>query len=104
MHLAGRRELVIGILVGALAAALTFTIPRLMFVAHNVALRRLQEAAFTLVSPGVILEFVCGWQFHSLPVWLAAAVNFLFWLGFAWLFGFLLGKLRQQFRLLVSHF
>lgn len=102
MGLASKKGLAAGILMGALAAALTFTVDRLVFAASNAALRWLQAAAFALIVPGVILNFLSGRQFDSLPIWVAAATNFLFWLGFAWLFGFLFGKLRQQIRLLAT--
>lgn len=104
MRLQGKMGLAAGVLIGALAATLTFTVERIIFVASNALLRWLQAAAFTLITPGVILEYATGRSFHGLPVWLTASCNFLFWLGFAWLFGFLLGKLRQQIRLLASHF
>jgi len=103
VRLASKTGLAAGVLIGAPAAALTFTIGRLVFAAPNFVLRWLQPAAFTLVVPGATVDFVTARTSHSLPVWVAATSNFIFWLGFAWLFGFLLGKLRQQIRLLASH-
>ena len=103
MPLASKKSLAAGVLIGALAATLTFTIDRLVFIAPYTVLRWLQAAAFTLIVPGVIVDFFAGGQFHGLPLWLAAACNFFFWLGFAWLFGLLLCKLRQQLRLLATY-
>ncbi|HWE84373.1 MAG TPA: hypothetical protein VG267_05480 [Terracidiphilus sp.] len=102
MRLASKTGLAAGVLIGALAAALTFTIGRLMSIAPNLALRWLETAAFTLIVPGATLQLVAARNSHSLPAWVAATSNFVFWLGFAWLFGFLLGELRRQLRLFAS--
>lgn len=104
MGWAKSKSLVAGVLLGALAAALTVSIDRLTFVAPNLLVRWLQAAAFTLVVPEIMLNMALGRGFHEMPLWLASLSNFAFWFGFAWLFGFLLGKLTQQIRLLNSNF
>lgn len=103
MRLAGYRSLAAGVLVGTAAATLTFAVERLVFVAPNVLIRWLQAAAVTLLIPGLIADFFLGRSINGFPVWIAAVCNFSFWLGFVWLFGFLLRKLREQIRLLASH-
>lgn len=103
MGWARSKSFIAGVLLGAVAAALTLSIDRMVFVAPNLFIRWLQAAAFTLIVPGMMLNVAIARGFNGLPLWLASLCNFVFWLGFGWLFGFLLGKLRQQIRLLISH-
>ena len=93
-----------GLILGAIAAAVTFNLGHFAMLPSNHLQRWLQAIAFTLAVPGLFVDLFSGRSGFNVPLWLAAACNFLFWLGFVWLFGFLVDKLRQQFRLLVSHF
>ena len=93
-----------GVVIGVIAAGITFNIERIAIHSSNLLERWLQAIAFTLVVPGLLADFFAGRSGHNLPVWMAAACNFAFWLAFAWLFSFLVNKLRQQIRLLASHF
>ncbi len=92
------------VVMGVIAAAVTFNIERISAHSSNLLERWLQAIAFTLVMPGLLAEFFAGRSGHNLSVWMAASCNFLFWLAFAWLFRFLVNKLRQQIRVLASHF
>jgi hypothetical protein len=93
-----------GVILGAIAAATTLSLERIAVHSSNLFLRWIESIAFTLALPGLLFGFFFGRSGYNVPLWMAAACNFAFWLGFAWLFGFLVDKLRQQIRLLASHF
>ena len=92
------------VVMGVIAAAVTFNIERISTHSSNLIERWLQSIAVTLVMPGLLADFFAGRSGHNLSLWMAASCNFAFWLAFAWLFSFLVSKLRQQIRLLASHF
>lgn len=98
------KNVVAGVFLGVIAAAVSLNLERIAVHAASAPVRWLQAGAVTLVIPGLLVDFFCSRSGHNFPVWLAAACNFVFWLGFAWLFGFLVDKLRQQLRLFASHF
>lgn len=97
------RNAAAGVVTGVLAAAITFNIERISAHSSNLIERWLQAIAFTLVMPGLLADFFAGRSGHNLSVWMTASCNFAFWLAFAWLFSFLVNKLRQQIHLLASH-
>lgn len=103
LRMARNRTLAASALLGGLAAGLTLSIERLTYPASSIFVHALQTAALALMIPGVLIAFTLGKPPGHLPYWIAALFNFAFWFGFAWLFGFLLGKLRQQIRILASH-
>ncbi len=90
------------VVMGVIAAAVTFNIERISAHSSNLIERWLQTIAFTLVVPGLLADFLAGRSGHNLSLWMVASCNFLFWLAFAGLFSFLLNILRQQIRLLAS--
>lgn len=102
LRMARNRTLAASALLGGLAAGLTLSIDRLAYPASSMLVHALQTVALALMVPGVFLVFALGKPPGHLPYWIAALFNFAFWFGFAWLFGFLLGKLRQQIRILAS--
>ena len=67
----------------------------------NPLLMALRWVAFALVVPGMFAELVTGTIYMS-PLWAIAAINFLFWFGFAWLVGVFLSKLAQLRRALAA--
>ncbi len=103
MGIARHKCLLAGVMLGAIAVALTYAMERFTFVAPNLLVRGLQSIAFTLVLPGFIVSIASSRALHGFHTGLAAACNFVFWLGFGGLFLFLLDKLRQQIRILASH-
>lgn len=103
MDWARSRGFIAGVVLGALAAVLTLFLDRMVFVAPNYFVRWLQAAAFTLLVPGMMVGLALGRGLNGLPLWQASMCNFAFWLGFGWLFGFLVRKLREQIRLLISN-
>ncbi|MFZ0393449.1 MAG: hypothetical protein WCF17_01115 [Terracidiphilus sp.] len=104
VHWARHKNVAAGVIMGAIAAATTLSLGRIAVHPSNLLERWLESIAFTLVLPGLLVDFLSGRSGLNVPPWLPAACNFVFWLGFAWLFGFLVDKLRAQIRLLASHF
>lgn len=104
MRIAYPRTAALSLLLGAAAGVLTAHFNTLMAsaLATNVAaVRWAYVLPQTLAVPGVLAAMLLGFR---LSAWQAIAISVLFWLGFTWLFGFLVNKLRQQIRLLASHF
>jgi hypothetical protein len=74
-----------GIALGSLALFLTFHIRSIIALDPNPVMRALNAAAFAMVVPGFVAGLVTG-SIYAMRVWTMAAINFLFWFGFGWLF------------------
>ena len=103
MRIARYKNPLAGVVLGALAAAITARFDWLMHIAGNPIQSALYLAAEALALPGWVYAILIGRSSHSIHLWLAAIVNFVFWFGFAWLFATLVDKLRTQFRILLSY-
>ena len=91
------KSLATGIALGCLSLFFTYRLPPLVATDGNTAIRALKAIEFALIAPGILVTLAMG-NFHAFRLEAAAAANFLFWFGFAWLVGFFitqLFKLRQ---------
>lgn len=67
----------------------------------NLFMRFVKSIGIALVVPGIMAAMIAG-NAHNFALWLAATVNFLFWLGFALLVGLFLNRLRQLRRAIAA--
>ena len=103
MWIARHKSFVAGLILGALATFLTWRFADLFFrPPDHPLLRALYSVAQAIILPGGICAFLLGRSSGGLNMGLATAVNFVFWLVFAWIVGVLLGTLRKQWRILMT--
>jgi uncharacterized protein (DUF2342 family) len=88
------KGMVVGIALGAVSVFLTYHLTALFQADPNLAVKALKTVGIALILPGLIAAIVLG-DVHTLRLWIAAIVNFLFWFGFSWLFGVLVEKLLK---------
>ena len=88
------RGIFAGVVLGSISLFLTYHVPILITMDSNLMLRVLSWAAAALVVPGMFVELVTG-AVYRFPWWTIAAMNFLFWFGFGWLFGIFVDKLLK---------
>jgi hypothetical protein len=95
------RSILAGLILGCVSLFLTFHLNSLFAIDSNIGMRALKAAGFSLVVPGLIVAVVAGRAdpFHPL---LMAAVNFLFWFGFGWIFATFIAKLIQLRRAMAA--
>jgi len=94
MFVARYRSIVAGVLVGSLSVFLTYHLEFLFHTDPNAVVRALKAAGFAIVVPGIIAAMLIG-NVHTFHLYISAAVNFVFWLGFAWLCGVFVSKLIE---------
>src|SRR5579863_1297459 len=95
------RSIVVGVALGSLSTFLSFHLATLFRLDPNLLMRALQAIGIALVVPGVIAAIIVG-NAHAFALWLAAAVNFLFWFGFAWLVGLFITRLLELRRAIAA--
>jgi len=86
---------VTGLLVGILAAALTFSLNSVVQLSSSPLISAIQFLGRVLLVPGVLLSMAISGNSHNFPLWLAALGNFGFWLAFARMMGALVKKVRE---------
>ncbi len=79
------RGIIAGVVLGSVSALLTYHIRSLITLDSNPVMSVIRRAAFALVVPGELAALLTGVIYVS-RLWAVAAVNFLFWFGFGWLF------------------
>lgn len=103
MQIGRHKSLLAGFILGALAALLTWKMDILLtngIIDHASVVRGLYALAQALIVPGALVAILIARGSNTFQLWRAAAINFLFWFGFVWLFGALLATLRAQWRML----
>jgi len=98
------KNVVAGVILGAIAAATTISVQGLTLVASNLLLRVLETVAFAFTVPGLLVAFAAAHDVHHVGLGFAALCNFTFWFCFGWLCSYLLRTLREQIHLLASQF
>jgi hypothetical protein len=88
------RSIIAGVALGSLSAFLSNHLAALFHADPAFFMRVMKAIGVALVVPGVIAAIIAG-NAHDFALWLAATVNFLFWLGFALLVGLFIARLRQ---------
>lgn len=96
---AHRKRILVGIVVGCLAAALTFDVHILSKLSSIELFDMVQFCGRVLVVPGVLLSIAITGNTHAFPLWIAALGNFAFWVAVCWLLGALFAKLEERRRL-----
>jgi hypothetical protein len=101
MLIARYGRIITGLALGSVSLFLTYHLRDLLLMDPNVVMRALKAAAFTFVVPGLIAFIVMGnlLVHHS---WAMAAINFVFWFGFGWLFATFVFKLIKLRRAIAS--
>lgn len=92
MSAAPFRSIFAGVVLGSVSIFLTYHLELLFHAGSNVIAQAFKAAGIAMVVPGIIAAMAVG-NLHSFRLYLSAAVNFVFWLGFAWLFGICVRKL-----------
>jgi hypothetical protein len=85
MLVARYRSILAGVVLGSVALFLTFHVRSIIALDPNPVMRTLNAIAFAMVVPGFAAGLVTG-SLYAMRVWAMAAINFLFWFGFGWLF------------------
>jgi hypothetical protein len=93
------KRLLAGIVVGAVAAALTFNIESLARLSSIELFDMIQFFGRVLVVPGVLFSIAMSGKTNGFPLWLAALGNLAFWIVIFWLLGALLEALQERKRL-----
>ena len=93
-----RKRFLAGVLVGCVAAALTFDINILSRLSSIELFDMIQFFGRVLVVPGVLLSIALSGNVHAFPLWIAAAGNLLFWIAACWMLGALFGMLQHRKR------
>jgi hypothetical protein len=88
------RGIIAGLVLGCVSLLLTFHLNGLFTLGSNVLMRTLKAAGFAIVVPGLIAAIVAG-NVHTFRLPVMAAVNFVFWFGFGWLFATFIAKLIE---------
>lgn len=101
MLIARYGRIIAGVALGSVSLFLTYHLRDLLQMDPNLVMRALKAAAFTLVVPGLIAGIVMN-NYHAFRPWAMAAVNFLFWFGFGWLFATFVSKLIKLRRALAA--
>lgn len=95
------RSIIAGVALGGLSAFLSNHLAALSHADPAFFMRVVKAVGIALVVPGVIAAIVAG-NAHAFAIWLAATVNFLFWLGFVWLVGLFITRLMQLRRAIAA--
>ncbi len=101
MLVARYRSIIVGVVLGSLALFLTYHSGNFVATDPNLIMRALKTAAFALVVPGIVAAIAMG-KLEAGPFWIVAAVNFLFWFGFGWLFATFVSKLIKLRRAIAA--
>jgi hypothetical protein len=94
-------RIIAGAALGSVSLFLTYHLRDLLVMDPNLVMRALKAAAFTFVVPGLIAFIVLG-NLLLHRSWVMAAVNFVFWFGFGWLFATFVSKLIKLWRALAA--
>lgn len=93
-----RKRFLTGIVVGCVAAALSFDVRTLSKLSSIELFDMIQFFGRVLVVPGILLSIAVSGNVHAFPLWMAAAGNFAFWIAACWLVGAVFTKLEQRKR------
>ncbi len=93
-----RKRFLAGVLVGCLAAALSFDVHVLSRMSPVELFGIIEFFGRVLVIPGVLLSIVLSGNVHAFPLWPAAAANCAFWIAACWMLGALYTKLEARRR------
>ena len=93
-----RKRFIAGVVVGGVAAALTFEVSSLSRLSSIELFDMIQFFGRVLVVPGVLFSIAVSGSVHGFPLWVAAVGNFGFWIGACWLLGTLYHLLEQRKR------
>ncbi|HVU48219.1 MAG TPA: DUF4254 domain-containing protein [Terracidiphilus sp.] len=94
-----RKRFIAGVVVGCVAAALTFNVNSLSRLSSIELFDMIQFFGRVLVVPGVLLSIAVSGNVHAFPLWIAAAGNFLFWIVACWVLGTLYSLVEQRKRM-----
>ena len=86
------RNIMAGIVPGAVAAFLTYHSEFLFHPDTSFGIRAIKTVGIAMVIPGILAVMTVGIR-HSLRLSIVAPVNFLFWFGFGWLCAIFIAKL-----------
>lgn len=93
-----RKRFAVGVVVGCLAAALTFDVHILSRLSSIELFDMIQFFGRVLVVPGVLASIALSGNVHAFPLWIAAVANLAFWIGACWVLGMLYNKLQERKR------
>ncbi len=95
------RSIVAGITLGSLSAFLSYHLATLFHFHANLFIRAINAVGISLVVPGLMAAIITG-NARASSIWLVAAVNFIFWFGFAWLVGLFIIRLMELRRAIAA--
>jgi hypothetical protein len=94
--LAHWKRLLVGLVVGCFAAALTFNIDSVARLSSSELIAALQFFGRVLLVPGVLLSMAISRNMQHFPLWLAALGNLVFWIAIMRFLSVLLNRLREM--------
>ncbi len=94
-----RKRFIVGVVVGCVAAVLTFDVHILSRLSSIELFDMIQFFGRVLVVPGVLLSIAFSGNVHAFPLWLAAAGNLVFWIAACWMLGALYSTVQERKRM-----